>query len=212
VFTGSGPFQAVFERFPTQQDHPLMRRFVSPTAAQALLQLWEQGDGLLIQAEGTAKGICHRDCHPKNLFPMQDAGGDSYTIGIDWVKVGLANFGIDIGHLLASPMTWLEVTPDEARALRVPIFDAYVSGLTNSGWSGNEDGVRFTYLTRLCCEALRQTVLVSHSIERAEWTEVMERLMGQSMPNISTRYGANLAFYFDCKEEAIQLAKRLNVL
>ena len=208
-FTGNSHFQAVFERFPTQQDHPLMRSFAPPTAAQALMQLWEQCDELLVQAEGTTKGICHLDCHPKNLFPMHQGGGDSYTIGIDWVKVGIANLGIDIGHLLASTLKWLEITPDEARALRDPIFDAYVSGLANVGWSGNEDATRLTYLMRLCCEAIRETNLVSRAIESAEWAKVMERFLGQSMTKISARFGANLEFYLDCKDEAIQLAKRL---
>lgn len=209
AFTGNKLFQETFERFPAQQENPWMRRFAPPPAAQALMQLWQQCDGLLMQTEGTSKGICHRDCHPKNLFPMHDASGDSYTIGIDWTKVGIANLGIDIGHLLASPMTWLEVTPDEARALRDPIFDAYLLGLTDAGWSGNEDGVRLTYLTRLICESIRSTNLISFAIENVEWAEIMENFQGQSMLDISARYGENLEFYLDCQEEAIQLAKHL---
>ena len=208
-FTGNSGFQAAFERVPAQQDQALMQTFALAPAVETLHQLWAQCDKLLIQAEVTTKGVCHLDCHPKNLFPMHDSNGTSYTIGIDWVKVGVANLGIDVGHLLASPMTWLEVTSEEAQTLRDPMFHAYLTGLADSGWAGNEDEVRLTYLTRLACEAIRNTALVSQAIERVEWLEVMERLIGQPIAAICARYHENLTFYLDCIDEAGQVAARI---
>ena len=207
-FTRKAYFQKVFERFPTNKDHPHLRAFAPPPAAEALIELWEQCDALLVEAERTHKGICHLDCHPKNLFPMTDPAGESYTVAIDWVKVGVANLGIDVGHLLASPMTWLEITPDEAIALRDPMIGAYVAGLSEAGWSGDEAGVRLTYLTRVACEAIRHTVSLSHSIKHPEWAEGLEKLLGRPMSEISARYGGNLDFYLDCKDEAIRLARQ----
>jgi hypothetical protein len=145
----------------------------------------------------------------KNLFPIRVSDGDSYTVGIDWSHVGIANLGIDIGHLLASPLKWREITPDEARSLRDPVFDAYLAGLVEAGWTGNHDTIRLTYLTRIACEAIRETNLVSESIKREGWVQVLEKTFKHSINDICARFSANLEFQIACKEEAVQLAKRL---
>ena len=207
--TDEGRSQENFKRLPTQKDHPLMCSFVPPGAVQALLQLWDQCDELLVQAEKTPKGICHLDCHPRNLFLNSESAKDSHTIGIDWVNVGLAPLGIDIGHLLAAPLKWLDITPEESGALRNPVFEAYLSGLADAGWSGNEDQVRLTYLTRLSCEAIRQINVVSSLIGNVEMYEAVERIVGQPMANISAHWRANLEFYFASTDEAVQLTKRM---
>jgi hypothetical protein len=163
-------------------------------------------DTLLHQAETTSLGICHMDCHPKNLFPILNGETTSYIIAIDWVKVGVSNLGIDIGHLLASPLTWLEITLEGATALRGPVLDAYLAGLADAGWSGNEDGVRLTYFTRLACEALRNTNLISSTILNEKWGKVVEQLVGQPLHEIAARYQLAREFYCDCENEARQLA------
>ena len=184
-----------------------MRKFAPAGTAGKLLEFWDECDGLLKLAEGTPKGICHLDCHNKNLFPIERSIENSYTVGIDWVKVGISNLGIDIGHVLASSLTWIENTSDQDRSLRDPIFDAYMSGLASEGWSGNADEVRLVYLTRLSCEAIRHTNLLFLAIENPKWGALMESFTGLSLSKISTRFGENLEFYFDCREEAVQLAK-----
>ena len=175
----------------------------------ALVQFWKDCDQLLIQAETTSQGICHLDCHPKNLFPMLDSGTESYTVGIDWVKVGIANHGIDIGHssVLAHDLAGTDATGgSESGDL---IFHAYLSGLTDSGWSGNVDGVRLTYLTRLACEAIRHTNFAFNRTGRPEKMEIAERLVGYPFNEIVTRYREAREFYLDCRDEALRLAKRL---
>lgn len=208
-FTHNPHFQRAFDRLPENRSHPLMQTFLASTSSEQLAHLWHQCDELLVRAEQSSQGICHRDCHPKNLFPMRDAAAQSYTVAIDWVKVGTASLGFDVGHLLASPMTWLEVTPEEAAALRDSMFDAYLVGLADSGWSGNEDEVRLTYLTRLACEAIRNTRLITSAIENEAWSSMMERFMYKPIGEICTDYAAAREFFIDCLEEAQRVAQRL---
>ena len=208
-FTGSPHFQSVFERLDTQRDQPLMREFVSATSLEQLKQLWRDCDVLLTLAETTSKGVCHGDCHPKNLFPITGSNGNSYTIGIDWVKVGICNHGVDLGHMLASPAKWLELTPEEAALLREPILDAYLVGLTESGWSGSADGVRITYFVRLACGALRIANLVSRMVEDPRFIEQGQRLIGRPVAQIVPQWAQLLRFYLDCRDEALRIAERL---
>jgi hypothetical protein len=198
----------MFEQLPIQQDHPLVRRFAAPDALRELLQLWDESDVLISHAEGTSRGVCHRDCHPKNLFPMQDSGG-SYTVGIDWTTVGIDSFGLDIGQLLASPMTWLEHTSDETQALVDPVFDAYVSGLREEGWSGNQERVRLTFLTRLSFEAIRNTRHITQATVDAAWLKLLEDVLGNPIEEIAARFARARSFYLACKDEALRLARQL---
>ena len=200
--------QQALEQLLKQRDHPLVQRFAPPEVIPALVRLWDESHALLMRAEEMPKGVCHLDCHPKNLFPIHESHNESYTVAIDWVKVGIGSLGIDIGHLLASPMTWLELSPDEAQQLKNPIYAAYMSGLTSTGWSGNEAGVRLTYLTRLACEAIRHIMLIAHAMSNADWAATMERFVGLPITEISGRYGRALEFYFDCKDEALRLARQ----
>jgi hypothetical protein len=202
-------YQDVFDRLLAQQDHPLVQIFAPRDLLPALLRLWDESDALLTQTDGMGRGVCHLDCHPRNLFPMKGPETESYTVAIDWVKVGIGSLGIDIGHLLASPLTWLDISPEEAQHLREPIYEAYLSGLRDQGWAGKGEEVRLVYLTRLMCEAIRNTNLVIHAINNAEWAATMERLSGLPIAEICMRFGRTLEFYFDCQEEALRMSKQV---
>lgn len=208
-FTGKPRTQQLFDRLPDKRDVPLIQSFAPDGELDILLQLRDQCDVLLRRAEEMPRGICHLDCHPKNLFPMQEVDGKTYTIGVDWTVVGIANLGIDIGHMLGSPMAWLEVTCHEARTLRDPMFDAYLAGLHDAGWVGDPDEVRLVYLTRLACEAIRNTNLISTSVENPEWGEFLGKLVQHPIDEMAARYSENRAFYVECKEEAIKLDQRI---
>lgn len=200
-------FQKAINQLHTRLDHPLVRRFVTPAAANEILQLWETGEQLVALAKEAPQGICHIDCHPKNLFPMSDPALGSYTVAIDWTTVGIDALGLDIAHLIGSPLLWLELSAQEIEALVDPVFDAYVGGLRAAGWSGDENAVRCTYCTRLAYEALRANGMVSHVADNATFLKIFEGNLGYPMEEIAERWSAALPLFFAWRDEALQLAK-----
>jgi hypothetical protein len=208
-FTGAPAYQDLFASLGDYASDPLMEAFMSHTSVDEFLRLWRDLDELIGLVESTSRGVCHRDCHAKNLFPLNDANGECCTVAIDWVKVGIANFGMDVGHLMASPLVWLEQTPEESKALRDPVLDAYVSGLADSGWSGSADGVRLTFLTRLACEAIRATVLVAGSIDNPVFRAQLEQLLGVQATEMADRYAETARYYLECRDEAMAVAERM---
>jgi hypothetical protein len=199
-----------FQRLSELQKHPLVGRALPPDVLQGLLQLWEEHDELLMKVEATYKGICHGDCHPKNLFPMTDTGAGTFTIAFDWTSVGIENLGCDIGMLLGSPVKWLELSLDEAAALVDPIFDAYVTGLAEAGWSGNEEQVRLTYLTCLGMgEATSIASICTWAAESSENQAILERLLMAPAEQVFERWQEALRFYLRYHNEALRLASRL---
>jgi hypothetical protein len=171
-------YAKAFEQLAARQAEPLINRFALADTTHRLINRWNESDALFAQVEATTKGICHLDCHPKNLFPMASSTPQAFTIAIDWASVGVGCYGIDIGHLLGSPLTWLEISLDQASRLVEPIYGAYLSGLKQAGWTGNEKQVRLAYLTRLGCEANKMTAFVLAMADDPQFRARGEQLIG----------------------------------
>ena len=140
---------------------------------------------------------------------MPDSGAGSYTIAIDWDQTGIEYLGADIGLLLGAPIKWVDLSLDQAVALIEPIFDAYLAGLAEAGWSGNEDNVRLTYLTCLSTgEASRVARLTSILIEHPESHAGMERNLQRPIEQIFDWWVEALRFFLTHHDRALQLARR----
>ena len=180
----------VFARLSDLQADTVVGRALPPDVVQNLHRLWQDSDKLLRKVEQTSQSLCHRDYHAKNLFPMVDTDGGSLTIAVDWAEVGIEYLGSDIGMLLGSAIKWLELSLDEAAALVEPIFDAYLRGLAEAGWSGNEDHVRLTYFTCLGMgEAIRILGIAAIVADHPDFHANFEQLMLLPVEQVFERWG-----------------------
>lgn len=199
----------MFSRLPAFQEDTLARRALPPDVFAQLPQLWLDGQELLAKVEATSKCLCHRDYHAKNLFPMPDTGAGRYTIAIDWDQTGIEYVGADIGLLLASATKWLELPLDQAATLVDPVFEAYLAGLVESGWSGNEDDVQLTYLTCLGMgEAIRMINLITLAVDTPASRATVERLMLAPVEQVFDQWAQVLRFLLTQKDRALHLARR----
>lgn len=199
-----------FERLPALANVPVAGRTLPADVVQGLMALWQSGEALFSKVERSSRCLCHRDYHTKNLFPMPDTGAGSYTIAIDWDQAGIEYLGADIGLLLSSPIKWMELSVEQAAALIEPVFDAYLAGLAEAGWSGNEDAVRLTYLTCLGTgEASRVANLTRLMIEHPESHAGFERLIQHPIEQIFERWAEAFRFFLAQHERALQLTRRL---
>ena len=199
----------VFSRLSVIQEDALGRLALPADVFAQLPQLWLDGEELLTKVEATSKCLCHRDYHAKNLFPLPDTGAGRYTIAVDWAQTGIEHPGADIGLLLASATKWLEVPLEQAATLVDPIFEAYLAGLAESGWSGNEDEVQLTYLTCLGMgEAMRMINLIALGVDTPASRATVERLMLAPVEQIFEQWAHVLRFLLTQKDRAVHLARR----
>ena len=199
-----------FERLPGLASLPVAGRTLPPDVVQGLTALWQSGDELFTKVEESGQCLCHRDFHPRNLFPMPDTGAGSYTIAVDWDQAGVEYLGADIGLLLGSPIKWMDLSLEQATAIIEPLFDAYLAGLAEAGWSGNEDNVRLTYLTCLSTgEASRVASLTTMMIEYPERHAGFEQSLQRPIEQIFDRWVEIFRFFLAQHERALHLARRL---
>lgn len=201
-------YATVFDRLGALHSHALVRRAVSPDGVRRLVHLWAASDAWFAAVEATPKGMCHLDCHPRNLFPMDAPVHGTFTIAIDWASVGIDCLGADIGALLASPIKWLDLSPDEAEALVAPVFAAYLRGLVDAGWPGDEERVRLTYFTCLGSEINRIVAIIAGVVDEPGLRALIESAAERPIDEIFERWGEAQGFFLAYSDEALRLARR----
>lgn len=103
---------------------------LDPPFRDRLAAAWAHRHRLLDALARVPETLCHGDFHAWNLFP----DGDGFVV-IDWSNLGVAPVGADLALLALS-----DPGPDCER-----LFEAYLDGLTASGWSGGVAPVRLGY-------------------------------------------------------------------
>jgi hypothetical protein len=86
--------------------------------------------------------LCHNDFWTRNLF------GDARqpTAVIDWAFVGSGPMGSDIANMVASAGFDAFVPAEHLASFSEQVFSAYLGGLRQGGWKGDQRTVRLGYL------------------------------------------------------------------
>jgi thiamine kinase-like enzyme len=134
---------------------PLIRDHFSPGLRDGLVRLHARRENLLGLMEELPRTVCHLDVWHNNLV-RRAGGGIAF---LDWAFTGDGAVGEDVGNLI---LNWL-VPYDELVELDARLTAAYLSGLRQAGWSGDERLVRLG----VCASAVKYDWLTAYCLERA---------------------------------------------
>jgi hypothetical protein len=87
----------------------------------------------------------HLDAWRSNLISTRGDDGAERTVAIDWSAVGMAPAGQEVAILVGGSHIWLDSEPDQLAAMSERAYAAYVDGMREAGWRGDERVVRFAY-------------------------------------------------------------------
>ena len=110
-----------------------------------LEHLHSQVEPLFDRLDRLPQTFSHLDAWRSNLIAARGPDGSKRTVAIDWSSVGTAPAGQDLAILVGGSHIWLDSEPDELASLSERAFAAYVEGLHEAGWRGDERVVRFAY-------------------------------------------------------------------
>jgi hypothetical protein len=120
--------------------HPVVRGHLTAADARAMHRLWEGRGALLHALERCPATVAHLDVWAANLI---DDGRD--VVLLDWSSVGEAPLGADLANLVHDSVWMLQWPADRLATLDVELADAYVAGVADGGWRGDERRVRLAY-------------------------------------------------------------------
>ncbi|MDQ6740351.1 MAG: aminoglycoside phosphotransferase family protein, partial [Actinomycetota bacterium] len=193
--------RTVSERRPWAE--PRWQRAFPRTVAGRLQRLLAARKSLLAGLERAEQSLCHFDLSRHNLMRRAAAGGREETVVIDWAYAGIGALGVDLSLLVPSPFFRMEADvaglPDHAKA----VFSAYIDGLRNAGFRGDERTVRFAYAasTALRTVFFAPTVTAVDPAARA----AEEQRWGLPTEEILDRRAALTVFLLDLADEALEL-------
>jgi hypothetical protein len=96
-------------------------------------------DGVLDRLAALPQTLCHHDFHPANVL------GPRADVIVDWAYCGAGALGLDAGVLVADGIADEAFAADVADDAADAVWNGYLAGLRDGGWSGDEDDVRFAY-------------------------------------------------------------------
>ncbi|HEX4199296.1 MAG TPA: phosphotransferase [Caulobacteraceae bacterium] len=187
-------------------DDPLWRSlFPSPITPR--LRALRANTARLVQAlDRLPQTLCHYDYAEHNLF--SPAGiGQGETIAIDWESIGVAGVGQDAAVLGILPFLKAMIAPDRAPQLVEAVFEAYLAGLHDAGWTGDRGLVRLGFVAdaalRWGFNAPPAAPIVNPAIARRD-----EGRTGQPFEHLAVGRAAVSRVLLDMADEAVRLLDR----
>jgi hypothetical protein len=198
----SGPQVSELERLASTGGFPLLQRLFPPPVVAELRRLWEEREGFLAALDRLPQTFCHLDAFRRNLLHRAGPEGDELVV-IDWAYIGHGAVGEELVPLVLGSLYFLEapgVTPHE---LDAACFSAYVAGLREARWLGDERLVRLGFTADA---ALRYGVgclyLMVPAVTDPAQQPLVEALFGYPLPEMVDAYAALWPFQFALAEEA----------
>lgn len=103
-----------------------------------------EADSGLNRLNSLPRVLAHQDLSWMNMF-LEEEEGDARLTLIDWQFMSLSGVGEDLAKLFGVIMS-LEVFPlERCRDVQASLFQAYVQGLRQSGWWGDERVARYGF-------------------------------------------------------------------
>jgi hypothetical protein len=150
----------------------------------------------------------HGDADPRNVL-VRTRGGHEGTdqvreevVGIDWALTGIGPLGDDLATFVLQTVLWFQgVAPGDLKEFAEEMEAAYIEGLQQVGWHGDERVLRATCGIAMGLRALYRPQMervADDPIQRDRW----ERVMGHPMEEIAECCAAVRQYAFRRAEEA----------
>ena len=166
-----------------------------------IVELCDRMPKLLAALDALPVTLAHNDSWRTNVI----LPGDGRIVLIDWAWVGLSPLGVDLGMLTCASHFFFSADPEGLPAFDRTVFPAYLEGLRESGWVGDEREVRFVYATTAgLWSGITAPVWLPLWGEpaRRKW---LEKKFGRSLEEAAPRYAHALAFMLGLADEALSL-------
>jgi hypothetical protein len=104
--------------------------------------------------------LCHHDAARSNLVARQGRDGTTEIVALDWESTGLGAVGADIATLVSGSLRKGDFSAEQAAQLDSAVFEGYLAGLRQAGWTGDAGIARLGYATSLAlrCWFVRDTL------------------------------------------------------
>jgi len=175
------------ERIARKADHPDVRNIYRPEVFDGYARLWDTRETSFAVLDRLPRTFAHLDAFRRNILLRRTPDGDDDVVLIDWSFAGIAAIGEDLAPLLAAGPWFMDVTVDDAIAMRAPLLAHYLDGLRDMGWDGDPEEVRAGYEAAVVLRYGLGVIRLGLAIVLDEWPHA----------DVEAATGHPIADYFD---------------
>ncbi|MEM7536654.1 MAG: phosphotransferase [Chloroflexota bacterium] len=150
------PLADVFDNLDEHLQEPLVQRVLPLSKRDAILAIWQERQRYCETLASLPQTFCHLDVFPQNIFH-----NESRTTLIDWALCGRGAVGEELVCFVALALYAPQLSLSQADTLDQTIFEGYIKGLRDVGWTGDAQLVRLGYT---CAMTLRGLAGVKQDI------------------------------------------------
>src|SRR5215207_1065172 len=198
----SGQAVAELERLAGPGGSPLLWQLYPPPVMVELRRLWEEPERFLTALDRLPRTFSHHDTFRPNLLVRRGREGEE-LVAVDWAYSGLGAVGEELEQVVVASLFFFETMGVAPGELDAACFAAYVAGLREAGWAGDERLVRLGYTADA---ALRHTVgLVRYLLPMVTDPAVppaIEAFLGRPLAQVLEGWAELWPFQFALAEEA----------
>jgi hypothetical protein len=192
--------------YPGNEHHALVRLTYRDDTLGRVIRLFDARESLEKALERLPQTICHHDAFRRNLL-VRKRGDDEEVVAVDWAFAGHGAVGEELGDLLPASVWSRDLTSAEAGDLLEAVFEAYLAGLRDSGWTGDSRLARLGYAA---ATALRWGLsLAPLAVTQERWyiyiAGLVEHSFGETVEEFLERMGQVLPLWLDLADEARSL-------
>jgi hypothetical protein len=164
-----------------------------------------QRQQLLIAWDKLPRCFCHHDAFRRNLLARTRAGGEIEIVAIDWAFSGIGCVGEEAGFFARMNSLWMDVAAADARPLFDVSYTAYVEGLAEAGWQGDEKLVRYGYTLSAAMGSTWPLSMMRFLPEPGS-KEIAEEIVGHPLDAQIKHLAQLQPLYLELADEAVALA------
>ena len=146
-----------FAALPQHLDQPLARITLPLDARDEIMAIWRDRQLFRDALAQLPQTLCHNDAFHRNILHS-----DEGLVLLDWALAGRGGIGEELVSLAALALYYSGYTQDYAEQLDQAVFSAYVEGLRDEGWHGDQQLARIGYT---CGMTLRGLAGVKQDID-----------------------------------------------
>ncbi len=183
---------------------PVLSQLYPDGSAATIDRFWDERDACLATYRRAPLAVAHLDANRANLFLREGR-----VVAIDWAFASIEPAGADLAGLIAGNLWSQEAPAGEYWEFADSVFGGYLAGLSDVGWDGDADAVRFVFLVAAC---LRHSTVFAST---ARWlaTEpdepfwgVMETILAaDTREEAICQWGRASQFLAGCADEALSM-------
>jgi len=89
--------------------------------------------------------LAHQDMSQMNMLLVNKEASESRLVLIDWQFMSISGIGEDLGKLFGVNMSLGIIPPDQYERFQDSVYHAYLEGMRDIGWQGEEELVRYGF-------------------------------------------------------------------